>query len=53
MSLPRAFGTRLETIPSAGGYLRADPARICGMASDAAGGSQGRPGLGGQSGAFE
>jgi hypothetical protein len=28
MSLPLAFGTRLDTIPSADGYLRADPARI-------------------------
>jgi tetratricopeptide (TPR) repeat protein len=27
MSLPLACGTRLDTIPSAGGYLRADPAR--------------------------
>ncbi len=27
MSLPRLFGTTLETIPSPGGYLRADPAR--------------------------
>ncbi len=27
MSLPRAFGTRLETIPAADGYLAADPAR--------------------------
>jgi hypothetical protein len=28
MSLPRIFGTRLDTIPSAGGYLQADPARV-------------------------
>jgi tetratricopeptide (TPR) repeat protein len=28
MSLPRLFGTMPETIPSPGGYLRADPARI-------------------------
>jgi tetratricopeptide (TPR) repeat protein len=27
MSLPRLFGTRLETIPSPGAYLHADPAR--------------------------
>jgi tetratricopeptide (TPR) repeat protein len=27
LSLPRAFGTRLETIPAMPGYLRADPAR--------------------------
>jgi tetratricopeptide (TPR) repeat protein len=28
MSLPRVFGTTLETIPTAAGYLRADQARV-------------------------
>ena len=28
MSLPRVFATRVDSIPSADGYLRADPARI-------------------------
>ena len=28
MSLPRIFGTRLDTIPSAGGYLQVDPTRV-------------------------
>lgn len=28
MTLPLRFGTTLETIPSAGGYLRADPSRV-------------------------
>jgi hypothetical protein len=28
MSLPRLFGTRVETIPAAAGYLRSDPAKV-------------------------
>jgi len=28
MSLPRLFGTRLDSIPTAAGYLRPDPARV-------------------------
>lgn len=28
MSLPMAFGTRLGTIPSPGGYLKADPSKV-------------------------
>jgi tetratricopeptide (TPR) repeat protein len=28
LSLPRLFGTRLDTIPAPGGYLRADPDRV-------------------------
>jgi tetratricopeptide (TPR) repeat protein len=33
LSLPRAFGTRLESIPAMPGYLRADPARQAGWAA--------------------
>jgi tetratricopeptide (TPR) repeat protein len=40
MSLPLAWGTRLDTIPSAGGYLRADPARTAAWRATLPGGTK-------------
>ena len=47
LSLPFAFGTRMETIPGPMPYLRGDPAPWAGVSGRAAR-AEGRAGLGGE-----